>query len=53
MLFTPINQSFMENVALQRLEDATEDVGLNHVLNTFDLGSCMNALPLETSRPIQ
>lgn len=48
--FTPINQPFTEysviKELLKRSEDATREVGQEYVLNTFDLGGCMKALPL-------
>ena len=48
--FTPINQPFTEfsviKELLRRSEDATMEVGQAYVLNTFDLGGCMKALPL-------
>ena len=48
--FTPINQPFTEasviRELLRRSEDATMEVGQAYVLNTFDLGGCMKALPL-------
>lgn len=48
--FTPINQPFTEYAAirelLKRSEEATMEVGQEYVLNTFDLGGCMKALPL-------
>ena len=47
--FTPINQPFTEVSAIKELlrqsEDATIVVGQAYVLNTFDLGGCMKALP--------
>ena len=48
--FTPINQPFTEYCVIQELlrrsEEATAEVGQKYVLNTFDLGGCMKALPL-------
>ena len=48
--FTPINQPFTEYCVIQELlrrsEEATAKVGQKYVLNTFDLGGCMKALPL-------
>ena len=48
--FTPINQPFTEYSTIKELlkqsEDATMEVGQEYVLNTFDLGGCMKALPL-------
>lgn len=48
--FTHINQPFTEvsviRELLRRSEDATMEVGQAYVLNTFDLGGCMKALPL-------
>ncbi|KAK3700755.1 hypothetical protein QZH41_010937 [Actinostola sp. cb2023] len=48
--FTPINQPFTEysviKELLKRSENATREVGQEYVLNTFDLGGCMKALPL-------
>lgn len=48
--FTPINQPFTEfsviKELLKRTEEATQEVGQAYVLNTFDLGGCMKALPL-------
>jgi hypothetical protein len=48
--FTPINQPFTEYSVIKELlkqsEDATIEVGQAYVLNTFDLGGCMKALPL-------
>ena len=47
---TPINQPFTEysviRELLKRSEEATREVGQEYVLNTFDLGGCMKALPL-------
>ena len=47
--FTPIHQPFTEystiKELLKRSEDATVEVGQEYVLNTFDLGGCMKALP--------
>lgn len=48
--FTPINQPFTEYAVIKELlklsEEATIEVGQEYVLNTFDLGGCMKALPL-------
>lgn len=48
--FTPINQPFTEYSVIKELlkksEDATQEVGQEYVLSTFDLGGCMKALPL-------
>ena len=48
--FTPINHPFTEYSVVKELlkqsEDATMKVGQEYVLNTFDLGGCMKALPL-------
>ena len=48
--FTPIHHPFTEysviKELLRRSEDATREVGQEYVLNTFDLGGCMKALPL-------
>ena len=48
--FTPIDQSFttfgVVREALKRSEKTTDAVGQQYVLNTFDLGSCMKALPI-------
>jgi hypothetical protein len=48
--FNPINQPFTEYSVIKELlkqsEDATREVGQEYVLNTFDLGGCMKALPL-------
>ena len=48
--FTPINQPFTEFAVIKELlrqsEDATTEVGQEYVINTFDLGGCMKALPL-------
>ncbi len=48
--FTPINQPFTEYCVIQELlrqsEEATAEVGQKYILNTFDLGGCMKALPL-------
>ena len=46
----PIRQPITGNAVvrglLKRSEDATEEVGQMWVLNTFDLGICMKALPI-------
>ena len=48
--FTPIDEPFTETSTvkelLRRSEEATTEVGQYYVLNTFDLGGCMKALPL-------
>ena len=48
--FTPINQPFTEFSVIKELlrvaEEATIEVGQAYVLNTFDLGGWMKALPL-------
>lgn len=48
--FTPIHAPFTEYAVIQevleRSEQATKEVGQKYVLNTFDLGGCMKALPL-------
>lgn len=48
--FTPIHQPITENAVvrelLRRSEEATSEVGQKWVLNTFDLGVCMKALPI-------
>ena len=48
--FSPIDQLFTEYSVLRELlkrsEDATLEVGEKYVLSTFDLGTCMKALPL-------
>ena len=48
--FTPIHEPFTEysviKELLKRSEEATMEVGQDYVLNTFDLGGCMKALPL-------
>ena len=48
--FIPINHPFTEvsviKERLRRSADATREVGQAYVLNTFDLGRCMKALPL-------
>ena len=48
--FTPINQPITDNAVVQELlrrsEEATATVGQTYVINTFDLGVCMKALPL-------
>ena len=38
---------------LKRSEEATKTVGQEYVINTFDLGVCMKALPLEWKYPDQ
>ena len=48
--FTPIHQPITDNAVvrelLKRSEEATAEVGQKWVLNTFDLGVCMKALPI-------
>ena len=48
--FTPINKPITEYSTVQELlrrsEVATEEVGQKFVINTFDLGVCMKALPI-------
>ena len=48
--FTPIHQPITDNAVvrelLKRSEKATAEVGQYWVLNTFDLGVCMKALPI-------
>ena len=48
--FTPIHQPITDNAVvrelLRRSEEATDEVGQDWVLNTFDLGVCMKALPI-------
>lgn len=48
--FTPINQPFTDYAVIEELlrrsEEATIEVGQEYVLNTFDLGGCMKALPV-------
>ena len=48
--FSPINHPFTEYSTIKELlrqsEDATKEVGQEYILNTFDLGGCMKALPL-------
>ena len=48
--FMPIHQPITDNAVvrglLKRSEAATEEVGQKWVLNTFDLGICMKALPI-------
>lgn len=48
--FTPINQPFTEvsfiRELLRQSEDATMEVGQAYMLNTFEPGGCMTALPL-------
>lgn len=48
--FTPIHQPITDNAVvhelLKRSEAATDEVGQTWVLNTFDLGVCMKALPI-------
>ena len=46
---TNINQPFTEyliiKVVLKQSENATMELGQDYILNTFDLGGCMKALP--------
>ena len=55
--FFPINEPFTEfsvmKELLRRSEEATNEVGQAYVLNTFDLGGCMKALPLIWKFPEQ
>lgn len=48
--FTPIHQPITDNSVvrelLKRSEEATTEVGQKWVINTFDLGVCMKALPI-------
>lgn len=48
--FTPINQPFTEYSAIKELlkqsEEATMELGQEYILNIFDLGGCIKALPL-------
>lgn len=48
--FTPIHQPITDNTVvcelLRRSEEATAEVGQKWVMNTFDLGVCMKALPI-------
>ena len=48
--YTPIEQPFTDygviKELLKRSEKATDAVGQLYVLNTFDLGGCMKALPI-------
>ncbi|CAL8356010.1 unnamed protein product [Boreogadus saida] len=48
--FTPINQPFTEYSVIRELlkqsEEATMEVGQEYILNTFDIGGAMKALPL-------
>ena len=48
--YTPIHQPFTDYAVIQELlkrsEEATDAVGQHYVLNTFDLGGCMKALPI-------
>ena len=52
---TPINQPFTEYSVIKELlrlsEEATSQVGQDYVINTFDLGGCMKALPFIWSNP--
>lgn len=47
---TPIHQPFTEYALitelLRRSKKATREVGQDYILNTFDLGGCMKALPM-------
>ena len=55
--FTPIHAPFTEYAVIQevlkRSEEATTEIGQEYVLNTFDLGGCMKALPLIWKYPQQ
>lgn len=48
--FTPIHQPITDSAVvrelLRRSEVATDEVGQKWVLNTFDLGVCMKAVPI-------
>ena len=48
--FTPINRPFTDYSVIKELlirsEEATAEVGQEYVLNSFELGGCMKALPL-------
>ena len=48
--YTPIDQPITQYDTVQELllrsEDATNEVGQQYTINTFDLGVCMKALPL-------
>jgi hypothetical protein len=52
---TPIHEPFTEYSSikelLKRSEEATNEVGQEYTLNTFDLGGCMKALPLIWKSP--
>ena len=54
---TPIHQPFTDYAVikelLKRSEEATSEVGQEYVINTFDLGGCMKALPLIWNIPQQ
>ena len=49
----PITQYETVEELLKRSEEATEAVGQKYVINTFDLGVCMKALPLVWKYPEQ
>ncbi len=53
--FTPFHQPIPDNTVvhelLKRSESATAEVGQKWVLNTFDLGVCMKALPISWRWP--
>ena len=47
----PITQYETVQELLQRSEEATKEVGQKYIINTFDLGVCMKALPLVWKYP--
>ena len=53
--YMPINQPITQyetvQELLQRSEEATQEVGQQYTINTFDLGVCMKALPLVWKYP--
>ena len=49
----PIMQYKTVEELLKHWEEATKTVGQEYVINTFDLGVCMKALPLEWKYPDQ
>ena len=55
--FVPINEPFTDYAVIKELlsrsEKATDAVGQHYVLNTFDLGGCMKALPIVWKFPDQ
>ena len=55
--FNPINQPFTEYAVIEELlkqsEEATREVGQEYVLNTFDMGGCMKALPYVWRFPLR